>query len=98
MATTTMDKSMDIFCPPANRTMQLLDRSFFKKKVSICAAKVQDRRQISRLRSELQKDLLSLARISIVQELPGTEGSIGKGLLLKPEIQIQGETNQIYAM
>ena len=95
MASMNSDNTTDMFRPPISRTMQVLDRSFFKKTVSISAAKVHDQKQISRLRSELQKDMLSLARISIVQKIPEAEGHSGKALLLKPDIKGHGNTARV---
>lgn len=52
---------IDMFAPPVNRAMKVLDRSFFQKTVPISAARVFNPRDISRCRKELEssKDMLN---------------------------------------
>ena len=83
-------KNSEMFRPPVNRAMRVLDRSFFKKNVPLSAAQVRDRKQISKLRIELQKDVLKLERMQIVQNVPVAPGEVGKALLLRPEIRSEG--------
>ncbi|KAL9127211.1 MAG: hypothetical protein Q9217_003867 [Psora testacea] len=83
----TQDSS-EMFRPPINRVMRALDRSFFGKNIPISAAKVRDRKNVSRLRSDLQKDLLNLERMQSVQNVRNTQGEVGKALLLRPEIRL----------
>ena len=85
--------SLDMFRPPINRCMKVLDRSFFRKTIPLSAAQVLDNRQISRFRTELREDLLQLERLPIIRSIPGTGDDAGitqKALLLKPEIKVEG--------
>lgn len=88
----------DMFRPPVNRAMRVLDRSFFKKSVSVGAAKVQDRKKISRLRSELSKDMLNMERMQMIQNIPESDGQVSKAILLRPEINYRGVLDLSYAM
>lgn len=53
-----------MFRPPVNRTMRVLDRSFFKKTIPVSAATVLENKNISAVRKALSssKDALSLPR------------------------------------
>ena len=75
----------DMFRPPINRAMKVLDRSFFRKKVPLAAARIVEKRHIAKFRTELGSDLLCLERVSSVKDDPKSKGS--KALLLKPEIK-----------
>ena len=79
-----------MFCPPVNRLMKVLDRSFFRKSIALSAAQVLNRKEIARLQKELSQDILHLERLATVRLLPGKEGA--KGLLLKPEIKAESNT------
>ena len=81
----------NMFRPPVNRAMQVLDRSFFKKRVSIGAAQIQDRKKISKIRSHLSKDILGLERMQMIRDVTEPNGRTGKALLLRPDIKHQGE-------
>ena len=76
---------VDMFRPPINRAMRVLDRSYFQKKVPLAAAKVLQKKQIAKCRAELMDDLLKLERVSIVRDDAVEKGH--KALLLKPEIE-----------
>ncbi|MCJ1280917.1 tRNA(m(1)G37)methyltransferase [Xylographa opegraphella] len=80
----------DMFRPPVNHAMRVLDRAFFRKSVPLAAARVIDDAQISRCRTYLSKDVLHVDRISCVRSIPG-EQSAGqkacKALLLSPNIR-----------
>ena len=93
--TMTNEKTADLFRPPVNRTMQVLDRSFFKKKVLIGAVKVQDRKQISRLRSDLHQDMLSLGRLQTIQNIQEAEGRSAKAILLNPKVNPHGKGSRL---
>lgn len=82
-----------MFRPPINRAMKVLDRSFFKKKVSVSAARVLDVKSISKCRLELQrhKDVLSVPRISIIHPDPQDPSSGRKCILLRPELKDDGK-------
>ncbi|KAI5212504.1 hypothetical protein E4T38_00512 [Aureobasidium subglaciale] len=71
----------DMFRPPVNRAMRVLDRSFFQKKIPISAARVVDNKTISKCRAELfrSKDALLLERYQIVRPDPvESEAKVGK--------------------
>ena len=87
------DDLASMFRPPVNRTMRQLDRSFFQKKVPLAAARVLDTKQISKCKTELGKELLSLERCTVVRSDPVEDGlSKGrKALLLRPDIRPDGK-------
>lgn len=85
----------DMFRPPTVRSAgTALDRALFSKTVSIAAARVQDRKNISKNRGLLEKnrDLLRVERTSVVRDDPdpALAAKGGKCLLLKPEIKPDG--------
>jgi tRNA (guanine37-N1)-methyltransferase len=87
---------MALFRPPIHRSAAAaLDRALFSKTILIAAARIADRKQISRCRAELEKsrDLLRLERISSVRDDPdptfASKG--GKCLLLQPEVKVDGK-------
>ncbi|KAI9766564.1 MAG: tRNA(m(1)G37)methyltransferase [Candelina submexicana] len=88
-----VESSPNMFRPPINRTMRVLDRSFFRKTLPLSAARVNGNKMISKCRAELErsKDLLRMARIGSVQPDPDTDmASWGrKCLLLKPEVRYE---------
>lgn len=83
------DAHSDMFRPPINRLMKVLDPSFFHKSIPISAAQVKDPTQISRFQKELKNDILQLERIAAVRYISKNEGA--KALLLKPEIKASGK-------
>lgn len=82
------ETSSDMFRPPVNRLMKVLDRSFFKKSILLSAAHVNDDRRIESLSKELNQDILRLRGRGGV--IPAPTGSGRKALLLKPEIKPDG--------
>ncbi|KAK5045837.1 hypothetical protein LTR84_008930 [Exophiala bonariae] len=76
----------EIFKPPINRSMQVLDRSFFQKVVRLSALSITDFKQISNVRSQLTKSQATIAipMIKILREDDLTPGA--KCLLLRPGI------------
>ena len=78
-----------MFRPPVNRAMHVLDRSFFKKRIPLAAAKVLDSREIAKCQNLLKPDLLNLDRLANVR-LDPEANSTGKLLLLKPEVKAEG--------
>lgn len=78
----------DMFRPPVNRLMKVVDRSFFQKTVLLSAAQVNDNRRIPSVRAELKHDILQLERLQVVRPAPNASGL--KALLLKPEIKADG--------
>lgn len=88
-----LDTCSEMFGPPANRLMKVLDRSFFRKSIPLAAAQVKDIRRIASLLRELQTDVLdtrpyTLHNICLVQ--PAPKGNGLKALLLKPDIKVDG--------
>ncbi len=81
-----------MFRPPVNRAMRVLDRSFFQKKVPLSAARVLDKKEIAKLRSELGHDVLRLDRFQCVQSIWGSKGEEHKALLLNPQIKPDGRS------
>ncbi|KAG6999246.1 hypothetical protein G7Y79_00036g072020 [Physcia stellaris] len=75
----------DMFRPPVNRTMRILDRSYFQKKVPLAAARVLQKKQIAKCRQELANDMLKLERKPAVRVDPFDREI--KALLLRPEIK-----------
>lgn len=80
----------DMIRPPINRAMRVLDRSFFKKNVTLSAAKVLDRKQISKIRTELGHDVLRIGRMQSVQSIRSPAGEESKAVLLHPRIKSIG--------
>ena len=71
--------------------MRALDRSFFRKSIPLSAARVRDRTQISKCRTELGHDVLKLDRVQAVRSVRGDgEGQEGKAVLLRPEVDREG--------
>lgn len=80
----------EIFRPPINRCMRVLDRSFFQKTLPIAAATVFDDRNLSTVRSKFQGagNLMGVFSIKAVvpdETLPGR-----KCVLLRPGISATG--------
>ena len=79
----------EMFRPPINRAMKVLDRSFFQKKILLSAAQVLNNQDIASCRRELQrsKDILALERYSSVHPAPSTAANTSrKCILLRPEV------------
>lgn len=83
-----LDTYLDMFRPPVNRLMKVLDRSFFRKSIPLSAAQVNDNRRIASLLKDLKQDILQLDRLLVVRQ--SQNGNGGKALLLKPEIKFDG--------
>ncbi len=85
----------DMFAPPVNRAMKVLDRSFFQKTVRTSAARIFRPQDIARCRKELQvsKDTLPNNRVQPIRADPDAEHAQrgSKCLLLKPEIMHDGK-------
>ncbi|KAL3455266.1 hypothetical protein BJX64DRAFT_282198 [Aspergillus heterothallicus] len=78
----------EMFRPPVNRAMRVLDRSFFKKTFPISAATIFKNKDISRVRNELLKseDALILPRLQPIRELKKDNTTL-KALLLQEGIK-----------
>ena len=89
--------SGDMFRPPINRSMRMLDRSFFVKDSSISAAGVLDIKKLSKIRERLvkSKDILALRQIFPIHTDPtphpdSTSSAARKCILLRPEVMHEG--------
>ena len=87
--------SHEMFRPPVNRAMRVLDRNFFQKDVQISAARIFDVKNISRVRNEFTKsnDVLSSRHINAVLSIrpdPTDRTMARKCLLLRPGIKHDG--------
>jgi len=83
----------DMFRPPINRAMRVLDKTFFRKEYPTSAAKVFDMRTISRVQKEFvkSKDLLNIRAVFPVQPVPAEYSSDAqKCILLRPQINYNG--------
>lgn len=83
-------QSADMFRPPVNHAMKVLDRAFFHRDIPLAAARVLESKQIARFRRELHHDILNLERVSVVKNDPSRQGF--KSLLLRPEIKSNGNS------
>jgi tRNA (guanine37-N1)-methyltransferase len=85
----------DMFLPPINRSMQVLDRAFFKKTIPTSAARIYSSKDISRCRTELNagRDTIPSSRIDPIRSDPDSERAQkgGKCLVLRPEVVHNGE-------
>lgn len=79
----------DMIRPPVNHIMKVLDRSFFRKNIRVCAAQVFNPKDISKTRAELNLDLLHIGRLKSMVSVPGHESKM-KAFLLRPEIKNEG--------
>ncbi|KAL5042644.1 hypothetical protein BDW71DRAFT_200404 [Aspergillus fruticulosus] len=78
----------EMFRPPVNRAMRVLDRSFFKKTVPLSAATIFKNSDISTVRRALEqsKDILALPRLNTIQDIK-KDDAVKKCLLLKETIK-----------
>ncbi|WEW58592.1 tRNA(m(1)G37)methyltransferase [Emydomyces testavorans] len=86
------DSCSDMFRPPINRAMRVLDRSFFRKTVPLSAATVLETKNIFRIKNKLTKsnDILALLRLLPVRKLQTIRNEADKGrkcLLLREGIR-----------
>lgn len=89
------DPLTDMFAPPVNRAMKVLDRSFFQRTVPTSAARIFNPKDISRCRKELTagRDTLPTNRIDPIRADPDPEVAQKgtKCLLLRPDVIHSGE-------
>ena len=94
------DASPDMFAPPINRAMKVLDRSFFHKTIPTSAARIFHPQDISRCRKELtaSRDALQNSRVDPIRPDTDSEraGKGGKCLLLRPEVVPNGTYQRLY--
>ncbi|KAL4918817.1 hypothetical protein BDW62DRAFT_210213 [Aspergillus aurantiobrunneus] len=78
----------EMFRPPVNRAMRVLDRSFFKRTVPISAATIFKPSDISSVRSKLMKsrDALALPRLGGIRDIE-KDNVVRKCLLLRETIK-----------
>ncbi|KAF2132893.1 hypothetical protein P153DRAFT_420784 [Dothidotthia symphoricarpi CBS 119687] len=81
----------DMFAPPVNRAMKVLDRAFFHKTIPTAAARIFSPKDIARCRKELEKsqDTLPNPRLDPIRPDPDQERAQkgGRCLLLRPEVR-----------
>jgi tRNA (guanine37-N1)-methyltransferase len=80
----------EIFRPPVNRSMRVLDRNFFQKTLPIAAATVFDDQNLSSVRNELQISGNLLGVFSIKAVVPDETVSGRKCVLLQPGVLATG--------
>ncbi|KAL8663764.1 MAG: hypothetical protein Q9202_003578 [Teloschistes flavicans] len=85
----------DMLHPPINRAMKILDRSFFRKDITLAAACILDVKKIARYQKDLSDDVLNIPRLPSVRSVLRDTLPHGraKGLLLKPEIQVNDKSS-----
>lgn len=86
---------MSLFRPPIVRSANaILDRSLFAKTIPIAAARIENIKNISRFRTQLDKtkELLKLERLSNIRSDPdpAIAAKGGKCLLLMPQVKPEG--------
>lgn len=90
----------DMFAPPVNRAMKVLDRSFFQKTIPTSAARIFNPKDISRCRKELtaSKDTLPNNRVDPIRVDADPEWArkSSKCLVLRPEVVHNGESSTAY--
>jgi len=83
----------DMFAPPVNRAMKVLDRAFFQKTVPTAAARIFNPKDISRVRNDLDRshDVIK-NRFAPIRPDPDAARSEkgGKCILLRPEVVPSG--------
>ena len=94
MTSTDNIPSLDVemFRPPVNRAMRVLDRSFFHKKIPLVVAAVSDPKHIGKCRTDLTKDVLRLDRMQAIKRIHDDQGQERKALMLRPEVKQDGRT------
>jgi tRNA (guanine37-N1)-methyltransferase len=90
----SMSSTTDMFAPPVNRAMKVLDRSFFQKTIASSAARIFNPKDISRCRKELTASLDTLPhnRLDPIRPDPDADKAQRgvKCLLLRPEVLHNG--------
>ena len=86
-----MSDEGEMFRAPVNRTMRILDRTFFQRDIPISAAKVSDIKNLSKIRQALLKsqEILNVRQYHPIQAL-GSEKDGVKCVLLKPSVISDG--------
>ncbi len=89
--------STDMFRPPINRAMRVLDRAFFQRDVNLAAACVTNSKNIATCRNELHNDILKLERLPPIRPVPSNISADKnlKCLLLKPDTRLEGSNLNI---
>ncbi|ODQ65231.1 hypothetical protein NADFUDRAFT_25650 [Nadsonia fulvescens var. elongata DSM 6958] len=72
--------------PPVNREMRALDRSFFKKQITVIAAVFQDPTFLSKFTRHAKNDYLQLSGVNHIINLPLENGETTKAVLLRHDI------------
>ena len=90
------DDASDMFAPPVNRAMKVLDRAFFQRTVPTSAARIFNPRDIARVRNALDRGRDTLkTRLDSVRHDPDADRAARgvKCLILKPEVLHNGTTH-----
>jgi tRNA (guanine37-N1)-methyltransferase len=82
-----------IFSPPINRSMQTLDREFFRKSVALTAGRISDLKRVATIRDILTQSREVLQVYSIKSVVPDDEDPKTKYILLNPDVKLEGRTN-----
>ena len=84
-----LNVEIEMFRPPINRSMRVLDRSFFHKRIPTVAAIIQDPKRISQFKSELRDDALHMERIQCIKPMYDANGQKTgkKAMMLKPDVK-----------
>lgn len=84
----------EMFRPPLNRAMRILDRSFFKKEIDLASACVLDKKRIASFQKELSRDIFKLERLQPIRQAPSTinADSGARCLLLRPEVRLDDDS------
>ena len=88
----------EIFRPPANRSMAVLDRSFFRKTLPIAAATVFDDRNLNTVRGKVQRAGNLLSVLSIKATVPDETVPGRKCILLRPGIFATGLLDRLHCI
>ncbi|KAL8798099.1 MAG: hypothetical protein Q9182_006950 [Xanthomendoza sp. 2 TL-2023] len=89
------DDSTDMFRPPVNRAMRILDRAFFQKDVNLAAACIPDKKNIATFLKDLHNDVVRIDRIRPVRTVPPNAftDQNAKCLLLTPGTRTDDESS-----
>ena len=86
--------SDNMFAPPTNYAMRVLDRGFFKRTVPLCAARIFRARDIADCRAQLlrTKELLKYGVVRPIVSDPDEQlaRAGGKCLILRPGVEHSG--------
>lgn len=88
----------ELFLPPVNRAMRVLDRSFFQKRIRLTAANIFNIKNQTRVKRECLQDVLDAPRIKPFVKTPWRQDGERTLLLLKPSIKVDGMACKLLAL